>query len=211
MARLRPERAAALLLIAAFSGCASARKTTPELSRLEGKKVALVDVDATGTARTVVEVALVNQLQARGTFELVSRKEVETARAAPEQSPTDWKGIARRAGADYALRARVLEFDAVEREGYSEAEVEDSQLAAERGPEDAKAKRLYKVKSLAARVRVDLEFTELASDETRAAVAEHEESVSSGTQDTAARLPPRLGFLEKAANEAFRRFFERYN
>ena len=83
-----------LLLVLAGTSCSTAKKrTTPELGKMEGKKVALVDIDGEDSSRSVVEVALINQLLKRGTFILINKKEVDAAKALPEMSPLDWKGI----------------------------------------------------------------------------------------------------------------------
>lgn len=192
-----------------FSGCSSAPKKTPELKKLEGKKVALVEIDGEATARAIVEVALVNQLIKDGTFILVPKQDVQSARTAPSINPGDWQAIAKAAGADYALRADVLEFSADEREGYSTEEVDDSQLKKERG--DGRTQRIYKEKSLTSKVRVELKFADLSQNDIRAGIAEAEDQVRAEAKNSSAHLPPRLRFLEKTANEAFRRFFERYN
>lgn len=197
--------------------CSSTPKKTPELSKMEGKKVALIEIEGESTSRSIVEVALVNQLLQHGSFVLVSKQDVEAARRAPEQDPRDWKGIAKRAGADYALRGKILEFDADTREGYSSEEVEDSQLAEERGEDAAKTERLFKVKSVTGKVRVELEFADLNSpkdpkdNDTRIGIAESQDQVVQEERKLAARMPPKLRFLEKIANEAFRKFFEIYS
>ena len=177
---------------------------------MEGKKVALIEVEGEATARNVVEVALVNQLLRHGSFQLVTKEAVQAARLAPEQKPDDWQGIARRAGADYALRARVLEFDGDTRTGIKKVVVEDSQMAAERGEKERMTERLVKAKSLTAKVRVQLEFANLAKKDPRIAVAEHEETVEADEEHEAIHLPPKLRFLEKVANDAFGNFFEKY-
>jgi len=199
-----------LLTLALASGCSSAaKKTTPELARFEGKKVALVAVDGESTARKVVEVALVNQLVDKGTFILVNKNDLDQARAKPNQDPMDWKGVAKAAGADLALRAKVLQFDADENEGYSSEKEKDSQLAEEQG-DDGETEHLYKVKSLEGRVRVSLEFTDLNTGDVRSAVAEDEQKVVADAKSSAVHLPPRLRFLEGVANKAFDRFFQEY-
>ena len=204
--------AAGLLAASFFFGCSTgAKKTTPELSKLEGKKVALVEIDAEPTARSVVEVALINQLVSRGSFILVSKGEIEAARKAPDISPTDLKGIARKAGADYALTARVLQFDADNRESYSAVEEEDSQLEAERG--DGKTERIVKQKSLAGIVRVQLQFSGVSKEadpEPRTGIAEAEKEIVEDSKTGAIHLPPKMRFLESLANEAFRKFFDQY-
>jgi hypothetical protein len=197
------------------AGCSSARKKTPELSEMLGKPVALISVEGEQTARSVTEVALVNQLIKHGSFELVSKQDVEKARQAPDQDPTDWIGIARRAGAEYGLRAKVLEFDATERQGYSSEQKEDPRLEQDMGSlmkKGQKTERVYKVKSLTGKVRVQLEFakTDPKDPDLRTAVAEAEDSVTVEAKTEAAHLPPRLRFLEKLENEAFAKFFEQY-
>lgn len=193
------------------SGCSHEKpKTTPELSKLEGKKVALVEIEGEHTAQTIVEVALVNQLLETGTFTLISKKEVEAARTTFDQNPTDLLGIARKSGADYALQVKVLEMAADTREGYSAQEIEDTQLRAERGDEANKATRLYKVKALSGKVRVELSFTALADNDVRKAVAEEEQEMTVDSSQGAIHLPPKIRFLEKLANSAFKKFFENY-
>jgi len=193
-------------------GCSHAKKKVPELSQLEGKKVALVEIDAEATPYSVVEVALVNQLVKRGTFDLIPKEEIQKARKAPEQDPADWLGIARKCGADYGLKAKVLEFSAEERSGYSSEKVYDSQLAQERGEKEGHTEKLFKVKSLTAKVRIELSFTKTdpKDPDPRSAIAEAEETVKSEEKTEAAHLPPKLFFLEKLSNEAFNRFFEQY-
>ena len=201
-----------LALFASLQGCSHAKKKVPELSLLEGKKVALIDVEGEASSRGIVEVALVNQLVKRGTFDLVSKEDVTRARIAPEQNPNDPIGIARRAGADYALKARVLEFSAEEKSGYSSEKTYDSQLAAERGEKEGTIQKLYRVKSLIAKVRIELSLskTDPKDSDTRTAIAEAEETVQAEEKTEAAHLPPKLFFLEKLTNEAFARFFEQY-
>jgi len=207
--------ALAFFLAAGTAGCSSSpKRTTPELSKLEGKKIALVDLEGEPTARKIVEVALVNQLVQRGTFFLVPKEEVEAARAEASHDPTDWKGLARRVNADFALRAKVLTFEAKTREGYSSEEVEDSQLEAERGEKDNKLVRLYKVKAMTGNVRVQLEFSGVGKDidpDPRTGVAEESHEVTAEARTGAAHLPPKLRFLENLANDAFRKFFDQYN
>ncbi|MEK6579074.1 MAG: hypothetical protein AABZ55_07585, partial [Bdellovibrionota bacterium] len=187
------------------------KRTTPELGKMEGKKIALIEVDGEASSQAIVEVALVNQLLKHGSFILIEKKEVEAAKSQPDLSPLDWKGIARRAGGDYALRAKIIAFEGKNREGYSSQTVEDSQLAAERGENARKTERMYKVKSLEGTVQVQLEFADVTNGDLRSAIAEKTETVTAEAKDSAAHLPLKLKFLEKLANEAFRQFFEQYN
>ncbi len=197
------------LLICIFAlGCASTtKKTTPELSQLQGKKVALVEIEGEPGSKAIVEVALINQLLQRGTFTIASKQEVEKARASHEINPLNWRAVAKKAGADYALRAKILEFDADTHEGYSEEEVEDSQLAKERG-DDGKTKRIYKVKSMEGKVKVELEFTSLTDNDNRSGIASSSEKLVEEEKDGAIHFPPKMRFLEKLTNTAFHRFFE---
>lgn len=192
------------------TACSSTPKKTPELSKLEGKKVALVEIQSEDTARRVVETALVNQLIRTGSFILVSKSDLEKARSAPEQDPRDLNGLAQRAGAEVALRANVLRFNADEREGYSEETIKDSQLAEERG-DSGETQRLYKVKSLDAQVQVELKFTDLKTQDERTGIAKAQEQATAEGKTSAIHLPPKLRLLEKVANDAFRKFFETYH
>jgi len=214
-ASLRPDgRLIALSLILALTaaGCSGAKKkTTPELSRLEGKRVALVEVQGEPTARRIIEVALVNQLIRRGTFFLVSQREVDAARSAHDSDSSDWRSVAQKAGADVALRAHVLQFDAETSEGYSKEEEDDPQMVEERGEEGHRTERLYKVRGLKGKVRIELRFLTLSDGDLRTADAEAENEVRVEARDSAAHLPPKLRFLERLTEEAFSRFFTRYN
>jgi hypothetical protein len=195
-----------------LTGCSGKKiRTTPELSKLEGKKVALVEVEGESTARNIVEVALVNQLVRTGYFELVSKQDIQSARAAVDTDSSNPLAVARKAGADYALLAKVLSFDAHESKGYSEEKVHDTQLEQETG--SGETTRVYTVKRLDGRVAVELNFTDVqpsGNGEVRSAVAEKSEQVTAEAKTEAAHLPPRLRFLEKLSNEAFRDFFEKY-
>jgi hypothetical protein len=179
------------------------------LAKLEGKKIALVDVTGPDTARSVVEVALINQLAARGTFILVSKQDVDAARKAFDQDPTDLVGLAKRAGADFALQANVIQFDADTHVGYSEQEVEDSQLKEETG--NGKTQQVYKVQQMDGHVAVELFFTDVNSREVSSGVAEASGRATSEAKTEAAHLPPKLRFLEKISNDAFHKFFEIFN
>ncbi len=204
--------AIALAISLTAAGCSSAKKkTVPELNKLEGKKVALIEVQGEESSRKIVEVALVNQLIKNGTFILLPKQDVDAARVAVDQDSTDWKGVAKRAGAEVALRARVLKFSADTSEGYSSEIVDDSQMAEERGESARKVEQLYKVKAIKGDVQVELQFATLADDDIRYAVAEAQETVKAEGNKGGIHLPPKLGFLEKLTNEAFARFFHKYN
>lgn len=178
---------------------------------MEGKKVALVSIDGEDTARSIVEVALINQLVRTGTFEIISKQDIQAIRAQPDVDPTDWETIARRAGADYALRAKVLQFTADTHKGYSEEKVHDSQLEEETGNGDTT--QIYKVKRMDGRCQVELQFTDLSpkgNGEVRTAIADRSQSVTAEAKESAAYLPPPLRFLEGLCNDAFHDFFEKY-
>lgn len=197
-------------LVGLTTACASTRKTTPELALLEGKRVALMDIEGEPTARKIVEVALVNQLVKRGTFILVSKKDVKKARTEAHIDPRDDRRVADAVQASHTLRAKVLTLDADEIKGFNTETVVDSQLAEERG-DDGKAERVYPVKALDGKVRIELRFLEVATGDERKAVAEFQRRVEKAANREAIHLPPKLRFLEELSNEAFQEFFERYN
>ncbi len=196
------------LLGLSWSACSSAPRKTPELSALIGKRVALVDVEGEPSERKIVEIALINQLVKRGSFIVIAKNEVEEAKAAYDSDSTNWLEIAKKAGADVALKAKVLEFSGTTTEGYSEEEINDSQLEAERG--DGHDKRVYKVKALRGKVSVELSFGRLDQDDVRIGIATEAGEVIEESRTKAARLPPKMRYLESLANEAFRDFFEKH-
>lgn len=207
-----------LLLGLVFAGCKSTPKTpepspspTAEFRSFVGKKIALVDVETLrggDTARRVVEVALVNELMKRGTFELLAKEDVNAARTAPDQDPTDWRGVARRAGAEASLRIKVLQFFSEQKEGYSEQEIQDTYLEKETGKE--KSKRLYKVKALDSHVEYRLELVDLEQGKIFVDTIEKKSRiVADESKGTSARLPPRLRVLESLSQTAFGEFFDK--
>jgi hypothetical protein len=199
---------AAVLLLALANGCAGKKAADRvDLSEIQGKKVALISIEGgEASARSIIETALVNQLMQRGTFILVSKQDVAEARRAPDQNPTDWKGIARRAGADYALKARILDFTADTQGGYSSETVEDSQLKAETG--NGKTEQIYKVRRITGHVLVALDFARAAGGHASSGTAEATDQATAGSRTESATLPPKLRFLEKVANNAFQKFFQ---
>lgn len=204
-------RGLALVLLACFGvACSSAPKTTPELSRLRGKRVALVEVSGEDTAKRIAEVALINQLIKSGDFEIIGKRELEQARQGTAIDPMDWRQLARAAGADYALRIDVQRFDAPVREGFSTEKVYDSQIAEERGKANGEIERVYRVRRLDGSVQFALAFTDLVTGDTRTATAQAERQVLAEARSEAAHLPPRLRFLEELSNQAFAEFFKRY-
>ncbi len=84
-------------------------------------------------------------------------------------------------------------------------------MAEERGESARKVEQLYKVKAIKGDVQVELQFATLADDDIRYAVAEAQETVKAEGNKGGIHLPPKLGFLEKLTNEAFARFFHKYN
>jgi hypothetical protein len=190
------------------SACSTAKRKTPELSDLVGKSVALVDIEGEPTERAVVEVALVNQLVKHGSFILINKRDVEAAKAAHDSDTTKWLEIAKKSGGEVALKAHVLEFEGDTQEGYSKEVINDSQLEAERG--DGRDERVFKVKALRGKVRVELTFHRLDNGDERAGIAEATGEVIEESRVKAARLPPKMRFLEKLANQAFAEFFEKY-
>ncbi len=192
-----------------LAGCSSAPKTKPEISRLLGKRVALVEVQGEDTARRSVEVALVNQLSRDGSFILVSKQDWDAAKRSADTAAADWKSWAEAAKADWGLEVRVHEFRAEETEGYDREEVTDSQLAEERG-DSGKDSRLVKVKSLNAAVDLELTFTEVKTGDVRTARIQESRAHRQEASKTAIRMPPRLRVLEELTQKAVTEFFEKY-
>ncbi len=197
---------------ACLTSCSTAKKkTTPELSKLEGKKVALISIDGEETAKKVIEVSLVNQLLKTGYFELIEKEVILKAKTRPEVNPLDVRQIAKTSGADYALEAKVLDFTGEDSEGFNKVTVNDSQMAKERGEKERMVERLVKVKKREARVAIELTFTEVAGDQDkRVGVAGASESVTDSEEKEAIHLPPKLRLLESVAEKAFAKFFEEY-
>lgn len=199
------------LVFAAFlTSCAGTKKNQPELSAMEGRKVALISVDAEPTMRRMVEVALVNQLVKLGTFVLIPKSDVDKARALHHIDPRNEKKIGEAVDADYTMTVRVLELRADELKGYSQETIQDSQLAEERG-DDGKTERVYPVKALDGKVQIEVTFLEIKNGDLRKGLAEASRRVEKEGNKEAIHLPPRMRFLEELTGEAFHQFFERYN
>ena len=193
-------------------GCASKKRTDiPDLSEYSGKRVALIEIDGPSSSKAMVEVALVNQLVERGTFILISKREIERARAKASVNARDWKALSQAVEADLALKAQVLEFDAEESEGYNEEEVYDSQMAEERGKKEGTVKRLYKVKRLIGKVKIGLQFFRVNSGSVQSATVEESETLERDERKKSIHFPPRLRFMEELVNRAFQKFFDDFN
>jgi hypothetical protein len=67
------------------------------------------------------------------------------------------------------------------------------------------------VKSLEGRVREQMDFSALTEKDLRSGVAEASNKVVSEQKTQRAELPPKLRFLEDISNEAFKKFFDKYN
>ncbi len=195
------------LLLMACSSSPKKLFNQPILSELQGKKIALVSIEGEPTAQKIIEVALVNQLIQRGSFILVAKPEIEAARSAPEQNPLDWKGIAKKVGADYALQIQVLQFNSSIHSGYSSREMIDTQLADEQGT-DGKTDQVFQVKTLEGQVRFSLNFTNLINNDFRIALAQAQNKVLQSAETSSIHLPPKLRFLEDLSNQAFKQFFD---
>ena len=208
-----------LITLAAFgagvmNGCSSAPRTTPRLSELVGKRVALIEVEAEPTQRSMIEVALVNNLQREGSFELISKEEIQQAKTAPNVDTSDPQSIGRKLKADYVLRIQGLTFDAQERQGYDRVEFEDSQLAEERGESARMSQRLVKVKSLTGTVALKIRFTPVGATGTAAGSREATQTVTdtvrASEEKGAIRLPEKMSFLSKLTQRALDEFFKQY-
>ena len=174
---------------------------------IEGKKVALVSIDAEPTTRKIVEVSLVNELVQHGSFILIPKQDIQSVKNRPSQDPRDEQHIASQAGADFALNLHVLDFSAETREGYSKEEVMDSQLAEEMGTQ-GKTERFFKVKELIGRVELEWEWTHLASGQKIQTKTEAQESVRAEAKNTSIHLPLRMQFLAQLTQKAVSRFFK---
>jgi hypothetical protein len=200
-----------LLLLGA---CSSAPRTTPRLSDLIGKRVALIEIEGEATQRSMIEVALVNNLQREGSFELISKEELQQAKTAPDVDTSDDQALGRKLKADYVLRIRALNFDASERQGYDRVKMEDSQLAAERGESARMTQRLVKVKSLTGTVALKIRFTPVAGAGQEPASREATQTVTDTVRATeekgAIRLPEKMSFLSRLTQRALDEFFKQY-
>ncbi len=196
-------------LVVLCSCSTTAKKNIPEFDKLHGKKVALVEIQGEPTARKIVEVALINQIVRKGTFQLVSKQEVDHAKTEAHIKVTDHKEIAKHLDADYALRLDIRKFDAVSREFYDAVEEEDSQLAAERGNDEGKTRRVFKVKTLDGHVQIHFEFIPTRDGILfQSGLAEAQDRVEVSAQKEAAHLPAQLSFMDKITQKAMQNFFD---
>ena len=187
--------------------CTSPKKKTElSLKDIEGKKVALTAIDAQPTTRTIIEVSLVNELLKHGSFILIPKQEIELIKNKPLQDPLDELGVAQKAGADFALQIRVLDFSAETREGYSREEIFDSQIAEEQGT-DGKTQHLFKVKELTGRVELEWKWTQLATDLSLKTKTEAQDHIKAEAKTSAIHLPLRMQFLTQITQKAIRQFF----
>ncbi len=211
------KRFAILFLVGALTACSSgSKRTTPKLSEMTGKKVALVEIDAEPSTRLSVEVSLVNELIARGTFELIAKGDLEKAKQDPALNPLDAVALGKRVGADYVLKTRVRSFTADETSGYVKIKVEDSQLAAEQGEKARWTEKPVKAKSLVGTVHLELEFTDLArfeknpTDAVKTGPAVATQRIDATEEKGAIALPPKMKFLDQLTRKAVRSFFEEF-
>ncbi len=192
-------------------GCSSAKKRPENEARLSdfaGKKIAIIEITGETTGQRIAEVALINQIRKRGTFVLVSKKDVSTARVAFDQDPTARLEIAKRAGADLALVMDVRRFSAEVRKGFDRNREYDSQMAEDRGENEAEVDRLIPVHTMEGEVQFDLAFMPVDGSEPKQGEAAASRSITERAKDAAIHLPPKLRFLEELSNEAFEKYFE---
>jgi len=206
-----------IMLLGALTSCSSGpKRSTPKLSEMVGKKVALVEIDAEPSTRLSVEVSLVNELISRGSFVLINKADLEKAKQDPTLHPTDTAALGRKVGADYTLKTKVLAYSADETAGYVKVRVEDSQLAAEQGEKARWTEKPVKAKSLVGTVHLEMEFTDLAklekdpADAVKSGPAVAMERIDATEEKGAIKLPPKMSFLDKLTRQAVRKFFEEF-
>lgn len=196
-------------LVSFGTGCAS-KKTKEDLDRdalsgLSGKKVAITDIEGESTARRVFETSLINQILKHGNFELIPKKSVEVAKVDPTLVPGDLLAVAKKAGADFALSAKIQKFEALDEEGVSEEQIDDPVLAEERG--DGQDKRFYKVRRMTASILVEFKTTDLGSGKSHLFLIEDHHALTEEAKTQAIHMPPKLRYLEERMNTAVEKFF----
>ncbi len=205
--------ALAILTAALLTGAAACSSTPKKLREnsfrmAEGKRVALVDIDAENSARSIIEVSLVNALTRTGYFDLVAKEDVTKAKALPGMIPGDVREIAKAAGAEFALSIHAKKFFAEERKGHSNERVYDSQLAAERGRDAGETDRLYEVRVLEGEVETEFVLTHVETGDVVRSITKNKEEVIRDSRQGAIRMPPRLRFLEQVTQKAVDAFFD---
>ena len=212
--RVRLGRFGLLLLLVGLCACSGAKRRPDVLELAEGRKIALLDVDGEGgaSARSVVEVGLINALSEGGQFELVSKQDVQAAKDLPTIDPTNLKSITLASGADFGMVIHVRKFFAEETTGITKERVFDSQLAQERGKDEGETDRLIHVKRLNGDLTLGFELVDAQTgDRTgpdtspKNIISAHDE-VTADTHEGAAHLPPRLRFMERLAQRTIRAF-----
>ncbi len=183
----------------------------------QGKKIAFIEVVddlhslATPTNKRIIEVALINQLAALPDhLVLVAKSVIEAAKLQPQQNPLDWEGIARAAGADVAVRARVLQMTVDRQAGFVNQAVVDSQWQAEQG-NDAQRLAQVAVQGLRGHVEIGLEWLDFATQARLSLQASASAQTEQKAETEAIHLPPMLRFLENLTNKAFKDCFSAYN
>jgi hypothetical protein len=189
-----------------LAGCAHKKVHEPlTLKRLQGKRVALAQIDAEKDERTHIEVGILNELLDKGRFEIVDRATVQDALVAyPAES--DWQRLGKKVGADYVLSVRVKEFSVDERQGYDKVTEEDSLLTEESGEsKPVVGTHFKKVRGFMGAVRLSCMFYDVADG----AIIYQGFGVAGETLNSRdGSLPGKMSMLEKLTGKAITNFFE---
>ena len=195
-----------LALLFEGAGC-SHKKVKERLSQkdLRSKVVALIGVDGAKEAALQTEIAIVNQVIEKGTFQIIDRAAVQAALVG-HPADGDWVALGHELNADYVLRLTVVEFKAETRQGYDVNEEEDSLLSTEnRTPRKQKWKHYSKVKSQEGYVKLRVEFFDVATHEMAQSEATEARRIFNSRDG---EIPRKLKMLEELTAQAVATYFE---
>lgn len=189
----------AFFLIATLTSCSNSSKNTtdtPEAwSPLKHKRLAIEEIEGPESAQKIVEVAFVNEVHKRGSFVLLSKKEIAQARNRDEKPASD-----------LTLKIKITSFDTEDIDSYAPDTEEDSVLVEERGSGDNNKRNIHSVERTG-KIRVELAFFDAQGSLIKQGIVEKTDSVTKSDKSGAIHFSPKLYFLDSITRKAMADFF----